>query len=104
LRLSALWDREVQEAGTAAGQVVGFSADLAGVGYSVERLREELDAAVASGLPGSLLADRRQPQRADQRGQRCTRTFVSCRLRQGCEIGVQAVAHPLEGLAMVLVG
>jgi hypothetical protein len=40
-------DAEIQEAATAAGQVVGFSAYLHGVDYSVEQFRRELDAAVA---------------------------------------------------------
>ncbi len=40
-------DAEVQEASAAAGQVVGFSAYLHGVEYSVEQFKRELDAAVA---------------------------------------------------------
>lgn len=40
-------DSHVQEAAAAAGQVVGFSAYLAGIGYSVETFRRELDQAVA---------------------------------------------------------
>ena len=39
-------DQEVQEASAAAGQVVGFSSYLHGVGYSVEQFVRELDAAV----------------------------------------------------------
>ena len=40
-------DAEVQEASAAAAQVVGFSAYLHGVQYSVETFKRELDAAVA---------------------------------------------------------
>ncbi len=40
-------EAEVQEAAAAAGQVVGFSAYLHGVEYSVEQFKQELDAAVA---------------------------------------------------------
>ncbi len=40
-------DTEVQEAAAAAGEVVGFSAYLHGIGYSVEQFRRELDASVA---------------------------------------------------------
>ena len=40
-------EAEVQEAAAAAAQVVGFSAYLHGVQYSVERFKQELDAAVA---------------------------------------------------------
>ena len=40
-------EAEVQEAAAAAGQVVGFSAYLHGVEYSVDRFNQELDAAVA---------------------------------------------------------
>ena len=39
------------------------------------------DAAVSSSPAGGLLTNRRQPQRTDSRGQRCVRTFISCRLR-----------------------
>ena len=37
----------VQEASATAAQVVGFSAYLHGIGYSVEQFKQELDAAVA---------------------------------------------------------
>jgi hypothetical protein len=47
LRLSGCGDTEIQEAAAAAQQVVGFSAYLHGIGYSVEQFRRELDAAVA---------------------------------------------------------
>ena len=40
-------DPEIQEASMAAGQVVGFSAYLHGINYSVEQFRRELDEAVA---------------------------------------------------------
>ena len=40
-------DTHVQEAAAAASQVVGFSAYLAGINYSVEQFRQELEAAVA---------------------------------------------------------
>ena len=40
-------EAELQEAAAAAGQVVGFSAYLHGVEYSVEQFKQELDAAVA---------------------------------------------------------
>jgi hypothetical protein len=40
-------DAEVQEASTAAGQVVGFSTYLHSVQYSVEQFQQEIDAAVA---------------------------------------------------------
>ncbi len=40
-------DAQIQEAAASAGQVVGFSAYLAGIGYSVEQFRRELDEAVA---------------------------------------------------------
>jgi hypothetical protein len=40
-------DAEIQEAATAAGQVVGFSTYLHGVEYSVEQFQQEVDAAVA---------------------------------------------------------
>ena len=40
-------DPEVQEAATAAGQVVGFSSYLHGVEYSVAQFKEEVAAAVA---------------------------------------------------------
>jgi hypothetical protein len=46
LRLSGLGDDAIQEASAAAAQVVGFSAYLQGVNYSVEQFRRELDAAV----------------------------------------------------------
>ncbi len=39
-------DEHIQEASTTAGQVVGFSAYLHSVGYSVEQFRRELDEAV----------------------------------------------------------
>jgi len=47
LRLSSLGDDAIQEASTAAGMVVSFSAYLHGSNYSVEQFRRELDAAVA---------------------------------------------------------
>ena len=37
---------QIQEASAAAGQVVGFSAYLHGIGYSVEQFKRELDEAV----------------------------------------------------------
>jgi|DewCreStandDraft_1066081.scaffolds.fasta_scaffold34121_3 hypothetical protein len=40
-------DAQVQEAAATAQQVVGFSAYLHGIGYSVEEFRRELDRAVA---------------------------------------------------------
>jgi hypothetical protein len=39
-------DRELQEAAATAQQVVGFSAYLHGMNYSVEQFRAELNAAV----------------------------------------------------------
>ncbi len=39
-------DAQIQEASAAAGQVVGFSAYLHGIGYSVEQFKHELDEAV----------------------------------------------------------
>ena len=39
-------DAQIQEASAAAGQVVGFSAYLHGIGYSVEQFKRELDEAV----------------------------------------------------------
>jgi hypothetical protein len=47
LRLSGLGEDAIQEASAAAAQVVGFSAYLHGVHYSVEQFQRELDAAVA---------------------------------------------------------
>ena len=47
MRLSGLGEAEVQEASATAGQVVGFSAYLHGVDYSVEQFKRELDVAVA---------------------------------------------------------
>jgi hypothetical protein len=47
LLLSGMDETHVQEAAAAAGQVVGFSAYLAGINYSVEQFRRELDEAVA---------------------------------------------------------
>ena len=47
LLLSGMDDSHVQEAAATAGQVVGFSAYLAGIGYSVDTFRRELDEAVA---------------------------------------------------------
>ena len=46
LRLSGMGDPQIQEASAVAGQVVGFSAYLHGVNYSVEQFRRELDEAV----------------------------------------------------------
>ena len=40
-------DAEIQEASAATQTVVGFSAYLHGIGYSVEQFVRELDAAVA---------------------------------------------------------
>jgi hypothetical protein len=40
-------DSHIQEASAAAAQVVGFSAYLHGIRYSVEQFQQELDAAVA---------------------------------------------------------
>ena len=39
-------DPQIQEASATAGQVVGFSAYLHGINYSVEQFRHELDEAV----------------------------------------------------------
>ena len=39
-------DTQIQEASAAAGQVVGFSAYLHGIGYSVEQFKWELDEAL----------------------------------------------------------
>ena len=39
-------DPQIQEASATAGQVVGFSAYLHGINYSVEQFRRELDEAV----------------------------------------------------------
>jgi hypothetical protein len=39
-------DAQIQEASAAAGQVVGFSAYLHGIGYSVEQFKRELDQTV----------------------------------------------------------
>jgi hypothetical protein len=40
-------DAEIQEASATAQTVVGFSAYLHGINYSVEQFKHELDAAVA---------------------------------------------------------
>jgi hypothetical protein len=40
-------DREIQEVAAAAQQVVGFSAYLHGVGYDLDRFKQELDSAVS---------------------------------------------------------
>jgi hypothetical protein len=39
-------DPQIQEASAAAGEVVGFSAYLHGINYSVEQFRRELDESV----------------------------------------------------------
>jgi hypothetical protein len=46
LRLGGMDEAHFQEAAAVAQAVVGFSAYLHGVGYSVEQFRRELDAAV----------------------------------------------------------
>src|SRR5262245_24963625 len=47
-------------------------------------------AAVASGLAGGLLAQRRQPQRADHSARRCGRIASRCWIWQARQLGVQA--------------
>ncbi|MBI3911360.1 MAG: hypothetical protein HY320_10565 [Armatimonadetes bacterium] len=40
-------DRQIEEASQAAGQVVGISSYLHGIGYSVQEFKRELDRAVS---------------------------------------------------------
>jgi hypothetical protein len=40
-------DTEIQEVAAAAQQVVGFSAYLHGIGYDLDRFKQELDSAVS---------------------------------------------------------
>jgi hypothetical protein len=47
LELSGLDHSHVQEASTTVNLVVGFSAYLHSIGYSIEQFRRELDEAVA---------------------------------------------------------
>jgi hypothetical protein len=46
LRLSGLTEEQITEAAGSVLQSGGTSAYLAGIGYSVEKFRQELDAAV----------------------------------------------------------
>jgi hypothetical protein len=46
LRLSGLGDAHIQEASEATSLVVGFSAYLHGINYSVEQFRRELEESV----------------------------------------------------------
>jgi hypothetical protein len=46
LRLSGLGDAHVQEAAMAANVVIGFSAYLHGIGYSLEQFLRELQTSV----------------------------------------------------------
>jgi hypothetical protein len=47
LRLAGMDESHIQEASAAVNLVVGFSAYLHGIGYSVDKFKQELDAAVA---------------------------------------------------------
>lgn len=46
LRLGGVTDEQLQEAAAVAGEIVGFSAYLHGVGYDLDRYLRELDEAV----------------------------------------------------------